>query len=501
MNEQGLVVAGLSTSLFCDHIAVGVKIPSPAFGQTTLSVGAKSVHNPLVTVSIKCMVLVSFTVGLVAEWLDFNTFVGIAVIATFLDIEHPLVTKNIFLVYTFCLFIFAGGFFFPDADDLLTDMLAYVCVYLIGYHFSRSADGLRQRACRPVPPPSRVELRNIHSIEKLMWGYLAIPLALFGIQLWKYGFWDYYQGAALVGNLESYRDGGGAMDMFGVVRLSTTLFQTGLCVYYVCRCFASGTKPNLRLLATLVIVVPLFSLNRGVVTQGCMFVAVVTLFCTARSSTKMVKWLFKFAVCGLVAVLTATVVGQIRVERLVGGTSANLSTMDKIADLVYGEFTPIVLYADLKHHIDEVGYRYGETLLLPLLFKPIPRCWMPDKPENASMVYMWQFHPREYAAGYSLAPSIFGDVYLNFGWYGCAVMSALLGLITGRLDRAFISQDVSGLPAFMIVHVKFYDILRNNTGDGLGLLLLVVMVYLVLRSVLGWSRRETAFCRMSAAPN
>ena len=74
----------------------------------------------------------------------------------------------------------------------------------------------------------------------------------------------------------------------------------------------------------------------------------------------------------------------------------------------------------------------------------------------------------------------------------------MLGCVCGRLDRAFVLKQVSGFPAFLIVHSHLLALLRNNTGDSIALLLLTVAAYIVLKQMLDPVPRESVPRRMAA---
>ena len=445
------------------------------------------------TILLKVAVL-AVLVGLwMIDSMEFRTLAGASMVLTFIDVKYPLILKNIFLVYVFCLFILAGSYYFPDADDLLVDMLAYVSAFLIGYHVF-GFNGVRRYR---IPPSeqisSREKTRQIRILERMIKAFLLVPLALLAVQLGTYGFSNYYAGVALADAIEVYANNGMAINTFTIVNRSVDLFETALYVYYVFRCLQLGSRPSLRLLALLVVGVPLVSLHRGEVVCGCVFLAVVALFGRTRSNPKLMKWLLAATAGACVAICAGVVIGQLRVDRLSGEAVSQFSTEEKLSNIVYGELSCVVMYVNIKRNIDNIGYQYGRTIALPLLFKPIPRNWIPDKPVNTSTFYMQLFEYKSYVAGYSLASGIFSDVYLNFGWYGCLAASALLGCATGRLDRIFVSGYLPGLPMYLLVHYNFYSLLRNNTGDVIGLMLITIAAYLVLKHVFDDTvKRQTA---------
>lgn len=352
--------------------------------------GASGKASPIT--AIKGLAVAALVVLFAAGWMEFRTLIGACVVTAFLDIENPLLTKNIFLAYTFCLFILAGNYYCPDASDLFTDMLTYVALYLVGYHLVGFPDGNRRPASPVDQRPSRDQAAHVRLTEKVMGAYMLVPVTLLIIQVQTYGFGDFYRGAALEDSIESYANAGLAIGTFALVKLCANLIQTALCVYYVCRCLRVGAKPRLGLLAVLLVVIPLLALNRSSMVEGCVFLAIVALFGIAGSALKMARWFLMSAACGLVAICGAILLGDLRMDRLTNGVATGVSSEERLLNIICGEFTPIILYNDVKQNIDRLGYRYGETIVLPLVLKPIPRRWMPDKPPNTSMIYMQQFY-------------------------------------------------------------------------------------------------------------
>ena len=70
---------------------------------------------------------------------------------------------------------------------------------------------------------------------------------------------------------------------------------------------------------------------------------------------------------------------------------------------------------------------------LPFLLKVVPRSWYPSKPLNSGAYYMSTVRPAEWAAGYALPPTFFGDAYLSFGTRGAIVACLLLGMLATHL--------------------------------------------------------------------
>jgi len=66
-----------------------------------------------------------------------------------------------------------------------------------------------------------------------------------------------------------------------------------------------------------------------------------------------------------------------------------------------------------------------------LLFVPVPRFLMPNKPENTQRVFCSVIDPPMYWRGGTIPPGILGDLYINFGHLGVIGMF-FFGLVFGR---------------------------------------------------------------------
>lgn len=89
-----------------------------------------------------------------------------------------------------------------------------------------------------------------------------------------------------------------------------------------------------------------------------------------------------------------------------------------------------------------VPFQHGYTML-PLLYTFIPKLVLADKISiPTGQLVNKEFHVSEYADTY-ISPSILGELYWNFGWYGVFGGMTIIGLLVGYLGGRF---DMSRTP-------------------------------------------------------
>jgi len=96
------------------------------------------------------------------------------------------------------------------------------------------------------------------------------------------------------------------------------------------------------------------------------------------------------------------------------------------------------MFRELLFIVDQVPskrpYLYGETILIEAI-NPVPRFLWKDKPLGFGVTYAgWQGYDA-LAGGPTLSPGILGEMYVNFGLPGIALLSLLGGAICRAWDR------------------------------------------------------------------
>ena len=83
-----------------------------------------------------------------------------------------------------------------------------------------------------------------------------------------------------------------------------------------------------------------------------------------------------------------------------------------------------------------------------------------------------------------MAPSLWGALYLNFGYVGTIVGSFLLGMLTARLDRIYRERRIEELGWYLIVYYSYYSVLRDDVTNAATVLVLTGAVFLVMQWLL-----------------
>jgi hypothetical protein len=242
------------------------------------------------------------------------------------------------------------------------------------------------------------------------------------------------------------------------------------------------------------IFVPALSLQRSVLVLHSMLLAGVyicdkhfrttpatTPAATDGRRTRLRRWLPAGLVI-LAAIGLAVKIGDIRTRQLDQTVLSNQATGSSLQQVLRGEFTPIEFYRDVKGNMGSLHYRYGEPIVAAFVTRGVPRSVWPNKPVTSQEIYMRARQPVQLAQGFSLAPSLFGVLYLNFGWLGTALGVALLGGIAAYYDRALAGGLVARVPQFLIVLTWFYSLLRDDLATSAFSIVLTLVAYRCLRA-------------------
>ena len=115
---------------------------------------------------------------------------------------------------------------------------------------------------------------------------------------------------------------------------------------------------------------------------------------------------------------------------------------------------------------------YGATYL-KFLYQFIPRVIWPGKPEDITTVMSGLFRPGQLAEGVSYGPTLFGEMYYNFGIGGVMVGCFLVGLTLGWMRRLGREQEDSAPVRFL-----YATLVVSIIEQGRGALYNISMTYM-----------------------
>jgi hypothetical protein len=139
--------------------------------------------------------------------------------------------------------------------------------------------------------------------------------------------------------------------------------------------------------------------------------------------------------------------------------------------------------------IQTTPFEPGRQLLGLVLFW-VPRSIWPDKP-NGTGVLIAEFRGYNFT---NLSAPIWAEMLVNFGIIGVFVLSALVAVGLGRLDRNYSVAGTTGVGAIAAAVLPFYllILLRGSLLQAMGTLVLIVLSLAFIATTSAISRRSGA---------
>lgn len=391
------------------------------------------------------------------------------------DYSRPLLLKNYYFLYLFFLFGVGGGFFFPDQADLQLDFILFLVAFALGYSliFVSGRPARAQSFPRPWLP--------VLSFQALVWLTVAFKLVGVVYNIRTYGVGGYIAGDAMLDNIRSY----GSKD---VGRGILTLFSEAARILTMAAvCLHIRTQNRLRspyryrLLALLLVVLPLVSMERTFTVWGVMIMGVLYSFEHYPQGQFRRRDYLIFSLLATFFLGFILLIGSIRVRNMTQGEGSYNDALF-LVHAVTGEFQNVLVYQKVKDEIASrnLHYTYGETIVGPLVFKIIPRAFYPGKPINSGATISKLLEPQAFEEGFMYPAAYFGDLYLNFGLLGCIAGCLVLGSVCRFLDFNYINKNSRFLPHFVVFYYYFYPIVRNDISNSVSVLIFVAVTVWVL---------------------
>jgi len=453
------------------------------------------------------LVAVQLASGGADSAIGLGTALGTALLLLAFDKQHPVSLRNFFVVYTVALFCI-GIPLFNLESALYVDMVLFVVVFLSGYAFSslrreQQPDSSPHTSARASAEQSRYRIRLV---EHLMVVVACFQLLLLAINISRYGVGGFYSGQGLLDQLSTY---GKASVSGGVIQIATFLLKytaLAIAIVYVQICMQARMKIRYRFLLLLLVALPILSLARSDALHGAGILLVVNASArriSARAAAAEAvptatgtadpgraarlpsapKRTLSIAVTMVVAILAGLLIGGLRQTALL--PKAGSTPVERSIPLLTSELSPIQAYSGIKNNGARLKRQHGATIVLPVIFKLLPRGLFPNKPINSGAYFMSVVRPAEFAAGFALPPTLFGDAHINFGMGGAVLACLLVGLTAARMDVAYKQARLSRLPWFLIVYANFYALVRSPLSETLAGILLTAAAWAVLSHVLG----------------
>lgn len=383
-----------------------------------------------------------------------------------INFKEIISLRNISLCVFFFTFVIGSHLHFTSngiRKDLCVDFVIYSLFYIFGYNYYYILPKNIIIKVNKVNNQRAIYCK--HLLERIFWFLLLLRCGVFSIKIVKVGFYNWWAGEMLVKSIQQYAEGGSQVAIIILSNWFVNIIVWTSVIFYVSICRLSNSRPRLGLPVLLLVVFPLLELSRGGVFTGVLFLLVASRLLGGRKSVLIIL------TSVIVVIIIASFIGALREKALRPGLDLFRSSglIQMLGNTIAGEFSQVVAYREIKDNIGQLGYQYGKTIALPFVTKPIPRAIWPEKPLNSSAYYMYYFHPDSAKAGFFLAPTIFGDLYLNFGFVGCIIGAFFWGLINAFADGVITGRlktvSYVKLALSILLFVNCYSLVRNNISD------------------------------------
>lgn len=398
------------------------------------------------------------------------------------DYKNIISFKNYFLFYIFILFVVGSSFFYKGEtlNNLRIDFIIYSFSFIIGYYFYFILPKRKIKRKILIPEES---LKLKLKLEKIILCFIITVYFFKIFTILKVGFINFYSGKLLVESISMYGKENVAATLMKIISVIIDTSLTALMIYYIAICIHLKFKIKTSYLVLIYVLFPLISLSRSGFIFGLLFVLFVNFLIKGNVSFA------KIIIFIILIIFIGTFFGVIRENRIKDVQTNYFDNFGrKIVGMVSGELSPIIAYNEIKENIELLDYKYGKTILLPLIFKPIPRSIWPKKPYNSSGYYMFKLHPDYANKGFFIAPSIFGDIFLNFGYLGCIIFTFTFGILISYFDSKLIKLIGDNITYMkigflLVLFLSFYGLLRNNLPESLFSIFSVYIVFYLIDRV------------------
>ncbi|WP_164111733.1 MULTISPECIES: O-antigen polymerase [Sphingobacterium] len=387
-----------------------------------------------------------------------------------------LTLRNIFICYTLLLFVFSRSFFFPNEIDLTYHGIGYFFSFMIGYtiNFLVKKKRIRLKSLEY----KGVSFLGLRKIRHVLLFFLTLKLLLTLYSILSIGVGSYFSGHSMADTINSYGTESSSSGLETILGSFTTSSIIAGVALYIRHCIILKVKINYYFLSIPFLIIPLISLSRNAFAFGILTLLLIYTF--EHGSKFSVKLVFKGLIVFFALILVVVKIGNLREKKL----SGNTSSMSALTT-VYAEFSPIIAYSKIVNNL-ELGrfeYQFGKTIVLPILFKPIPRSFYPSKPGNTTAYYAQITDKDSFKSGFMVPPTLFGDLYLNFGIYFSFLIMMFIGTLFAYLDLKYVIGDKDFMGLYLIFFNGCYAFLRNNIPEGLMNIVFVLVMYVILKKL------------------
>jgi oligosaccharide repeat unit polymerase len=205
---------------------------------------------------------------------------------------------------------------------------------------------------------------------------------------------------------------------------------------------------------------------------------------TRRKKTNLpAKWFIGLLALGAIWFIYKPVRGAINDGQSVSQTIQ--AGQEYITDVLTGNYPGDTNFLDMQATYmaaaDEQGKRFYGATLLPLIYLPIPRFVWPDKPAVNQYAHEIDTPGRPFAQD-GMTPQLSGESYVNFGFWGCAIIPFLYMVGMQTAYRKVRHYDIwsAGRMIYLVYIVSMIQIFRDGLSS---VVIFPVVVYLPL---LGW---------------
>lgn len=453
----------------------------------------------LASVSVRCLgfgaaLLLAVLSGAAGGGEGLLAAIGVGIVILAFDRRSTFTLRNFFLVYTVALFVL-GVPLFKLSHRLYGDMVLFLALFLAGYLFGSLRRAAPHGTAGPRVEPGRPSMSRILALEEVMLVLAVLNMVLLAYQISRYGIGGFYSGQGLIDQLTTYGKPSVSGGVVQVITFTLRYCAIAVSILYVQSCLEAGVKVRYRYPLLLLVLVPVAQLARSDALHGAGLLLVANaadrrissrgaadaLPGPDRASHRQPRRAVALWIAMVIAVPAGLVIGALRQSQLAPHESQ--SAFERSLPILESELSPIEAYSDIKGNMPVLGRKHGSTIVLPLVFKVVPRGVFPGKPLNSGAYYMSVIRPAEYQAGFALPPTFFGDTFLNFGPMGSIVGCLLVGMASARLDVAYREPRLARLPWFLIVFVSYYSLLRSPLSETLASMLLTSLAFLALRAL------------------